>query len=251
MVLKWLKSWKRKRILAAPISSMLEFQIAAAIPWFDSWTPSQRQKAVDDVRIFIAETNWEGCDGLALNDEIKTVIASQAAMMLTGIQGYVFDGVHTVLVYPGSFKRTMQNGLVVSDSRLAGQAWLRGPIILSWPDVAQSWLGHNVVVHELAHHLDGIDGDMSGDPIFETVNDQENWNRVASDELARLKQHLEQGQSTVLDPYGASNRAEFFAVACEAFFEIPQSLHQHHLELYDCLKKYFQADPLSWENAQR
>ena len=151
-----------------------------------------------------------------------------------------------MLVYPGSFKRTISDGVVVSDSSLAGQAWLRGPIILSWPDVAQSWIGHNVVVHELAHHLDGIDGDMSGDPIFDRAEDQAAWDRIAQQEFDRLTRDLASGKRTVLDPYGSSNRAEFFAVACEAFFEIPTELQAEHPQLYGCLTRYFHSDPASW-----
>lgn len=246
MVFGWLKRRRRKRILAEPVSGNSDQILAAAVPYYQRWSEDQRTKLLDNTRIFIAEKNWEGCDGLKLTEEIQIVIAAQAALMLTGIDDYCFDGVQTILVYPASFRRETQHGLIVSNDERIGEAWHRGPIVLSWADVAQSWPGRNVVVHELAHHLDGLDGDISGNPILGNAADQENWEAVASAGYRQLIADLNAGLRTFLDPYAATNRAEYFAVSSEAFFEVPNELKQYHPELYHCLTQLFNSDPASW-----
>lgn len=246
MVFGWGKRRRRKRIAGQATPPDWNDWLPAALPWYAAWPQPVRDKLVADIKIFIAEKDWEGCDGLQLVPEMQCVIAAQAAMMLTGIHGYCFDGVQTVLVYPGSFRRRTGDGLLVwSDSRI-GEAWHRGPIVLSWSDVAQSWEGHNLVVHELAHHIDGIDGEMSGSPVFGNRQSQEEWEKVAAREFESLSRRVAAGRATFLDPYGATSRAEFFAVASEAFFEVPRGLRDHHPQLYRTMTGIFHSDPAEW-----
>jgi Mlc titration factor MtfA (ptsG expression regulator) len=69
------------------------------------------------------------------------------------------------------------------------------------------------------------------------------WARILGKDYAGLQRDAEEGYSTVLDQYGATNPAEFFAVATECFFEKPIQLQRKHPELYEELKLYFQQDP--------
>jgi Mlc titration factor MtfA (ptsG expression regulator) len=246
MVFPFGKRRRRRRLLREPVPGHWPEILEAAIPWFAGWDEPMRKKALNDTRIFVAEKDWEGCGGLELVEEMQIVIAAQAAMMLTGITDYCFDGVRTVLVYPGSFWRKTSDGLIVSDDVLAGEAWHRGPIVLSWEDVAETWAGHNVVVHELTHHLDGIDGEISGHPIFGGRAAQRRWEQVLATGYERLVEEVNAGNETLLDPYAATNRAEFLAVACETFFELPRDLRAEHPDLYECLAGLFNADPASW-----
>jgi len=249
LIFDWIKRRRRRKILAQPLMGDWRETLGMAIPWYQDWDEGIRKKLLDDTRIFIAEKDWEGCKGLTVTEEMKYVIAAQAAMMLVGIDGYCFDAVRTILVYPASFRRETRNGLIVSNDSRIGEAWHRGPIVLSWADVARSYPGRNVVVHELAHHLDGLDGDISGNPILANAAEQEHWETVASEGFERLKKELAEGQPVFLDSYAATNRAEYFAVACEAFFEVPDELKLHHPQLYGCLAGLFNADPAGWSSS--
>ncbi len=246
MFFAWRKKRRRKRILAHPPARDWYQTLDAAVPWYRGWDDTLRQKLLDNTRIFIAEKSWEGCDGLKLTEEMQMVIAAQAAMMLVGIDEYFFDAVRTILVYPASFRRETQHGLIVRNDVLIGEAWHRGPIVLSWADVAHSYSGRNVVVHELAHHLDGLDGDMSGNPILANAAEQEQWESVARAGFEQLQADLAAGHPALLDSYAATNRAEYFAVACEAFFETPVEFKHYQPELYHCLTQLFNADPACW-----
>lgn len=142
------------------------------------------------------------------------------------------------------------------DSRL-GEAWDTGAVVLAWDAVlagaADADDGHNVVFHEFAHQLDFEDGRTDGapllgseDPWYRRKDHYKNWARVLRAEYEKLRANVEAGEPSAIDEYGATNPAEFFAVATEFFFERPRDLQQRCSELYDELKRFYKQDPASW-----
>ncbi|MGC1720405.1 MAG: zinc-dependent peptidase, partial [Isosphaeraceae bacterium] len=89
------------------------------------------------------------------------------------------------------------------------------------------------------------DGSADGTPILEHRSQYVTWARVLGDEIDQLRRETEQGRTDVLDEYGATNPAEFFAVATECFFEKPIQLQRKHPQLYEELKAYYRQDPAS------
>ena len=142
-------------------------------------------------------------------------------------------------------------GGVVQEGETArlGEAWKDGVVVLSWDDVRRGASGlhdgHNVVLHEFAHQLDQQDGSADGTPTLEHRSQYTTWARVLGDEYDQLRRETEQGRTDVLDEYGATNPAEFFAVATECFFEKPIQLRRKHPQLYEELKTYYRQDPAS------
>ena len=104
--------------------------------------------------------------------------------------------------------------------------------------------GHNVALHEFAHQLDQEDGAADGAPILDRRSRYVAWARVLGAEYEQLRQSSRKGKKSVLDRYGATNPAEFFAVATECFFEKPIPMKRKHPELYDELKEYYRQDPV-------
>ncbi|MEZ6096129.1 MAG: zinc-dependent peptidase [Pirellulaceae bacterium] len=248
MIFSWFRNRRRKRLLASPIPIDWPQIMASAVRYFSLWPDEIQSRFRDAVRIIIHETNWEGCDGLKVTEEMKVVIASQAAMMLVGTEDYFFEGVQTFLVYPASFKRKTSDGLVVSETPRIGEAWHRGPIVLSWQDIHWITPGRNVVVHELAHHLDGLDGEIGGTPRLEGHARPSRWAAVSEMELARLRRDLNDGFQTFFDPYAATSLVEFFAVSSEAFFEAPRPFKVQHSDWFECLSDFYQVDPTRWSS---
>jgi Mlc titration factor MtfA (ptsG expression regulator) len=123
-------------------------------------------------------------------------------------------------------------------------------VVLAWDSVQHGAAnfadGQNLVIHEFAHQLDQEDGSGDGAPILDGGSSYVAWARVLSQEYERLRKRVGKGKKTVMDAYGASHPAEFFAVASEAFFEKPRQLRSKHPELYDELRKFYQVDPLEW-----
>ena len=131
-----------------------------------------------------------------------------------------------------------------------GESWEQGSIVLAWDSVlagaADARDGHNVVLHELAHQLDQEDGDADGAPELPRPGMYTAWARVLGADFAALVRDSAAGRSTVLDDYGATNPAEFFAVISEVFFERPREMASLHPELYAELCSLYRVDPASW-----
>jgi hypothetical protein len=251
----WLKSRRRRRILAEPFPRPWLGYLETNLRQYPALPLPARDRLLDLTRIFVAEKNWVGCGGLEIDDEVRVTIATQACLLLLGFEGdYCFDSVRSVLVYPGGFL-TMGGipgtPLVSEGSPAIGQAWRRGPIVLAWDHALAGGRnadqGRNVVLHELAHHVDGLDGAVDGIPPLGSRDDYRQWYDVTEREFERLGQAADRNVVTLLDQYGASNRPEFFAVATECFFQQPGAMRQQHPELYEILRNFYRQDPAAWQ----
>jgi Mlc titration factor MtfA (ptsG expression regulator) len=157
-------------------------------------------------------------------------------------------------VYPSTVVRRGLHGSAVLPGAvteaplpLLGEARLHGPVVIVWDRaLAQARhpeRGHNVVYHEFAHKIDMADGTADGTPPGRDPSSYRRWVEVLTSEFAELRLRAEQGRSSVLDSYGATNRAEFFAVATEAFFDLPVELQRQHSDLYTVLAEFYRQDP--------
>lgn len=205
-----------------------------------------------DLRVFIAEKDWEGCRGQEITDEVQVAIAAQACLLTLALPGEPYTNVSTVLVYPAGYvvkQKAMRPGGVVQSfrSHRIGEAWSHGPIVLSWADALAGGRdesgGHNVVFHEFAHKLDMRTGDADGVPRLMDDEQYQRWESVMSKEFNRLVAQSESGEATLLDQYGVTNGAEFFAVATECFFMRPVEMSERHRSLYEVLRDYYRQDP--------
>jgi Mlc titration factor MtfA (ptsG expression regulator) len=222
--------------------------------WLYAWLTADEESRVRNyVRIFVAEKHWEGCGGLELTDEVRVTIAAQVAILVLGLPEQYFSRVLSILVYPTAYVapgRTMTRGGIVLEGASAreGEAWYRGPVILSWHDVLagsrQETPGHNVVLHEFAHQLDMLNGQIvDGVPPLETREQYDRWTEVFDLHYRQLVRDCEHGHATLLDCYGATSPAEFFAVATETFFTRPHALQHRHPDLYAILGMFYRQNP--------
>ncbi len=247
----WSRSHTRRELLASPFPDAWLRCLTANVPVYLYLPEPARQKLRNTTRILVAEKNWEGARGLMLTDEIKVTVAGHAARLVLGFDGDYFPNVETVIVYPQGFlvteRRVETRGVFAETLRpLSGQAALQGPVIVSWADVKQNLAardGQNVVLHEFAHKLDMRDGAADGAPYLQTRTQIETWSRVMSTEYQALVERTGRGERDILNPYGATNAAEFFAVATESFFESARELLATHSELYTVLRDFYRQDP--------
>lgn len=251
MFFTWLKRRRRLRLAGAPLPDSWQRVLADNVRHYGYLSESERDRLHEHVKIFVAEKNWEGCGGLAMTDEIKVTIAGQAAIMLLAFDVGALDHVLSILVYPTAYiapgRQNVGSMVLVGEDHRLGEAWQRGPVILSWADVLEDGRnpghGNNLVWHELAHQLDMLDHDVDGIPPLPTREAYRRWRQVMTAEFERLAAHAARGRPTLLDEYGATDPAEFFAVATECFFDRPQELHERHSRLYDVLRQFYRQDP--------
>ena len=248
-LLRPLRRARRHRLLADPFPDDW-LPILDRLPFYRALDEGGRRRIRKDLRVLIVEKSWEGCGGLELTDEIQVTIAAQASLLLLGIEHEYYRDVHSILVYPGAYLTLPQPDAagVVRPGRVnLGEAWQRGPVVLAW-DAAQRGAfdprdGRNLVLHEFAHRLDMLDGLADGTPPMHTRVELGEWVTAMTTEFRRLRDDVQHHRATVLDKYGATNPAEFFAVATECFFEKGRQLRRRHPELYEVLHHYYHQDP--------
>lgn len=255
-------NWFRRRTpIAAPIAGDFTPTLRKNV-WQYRWLDdAQRDRVHEVVALMLAERRWEGAGGLAITDEIQATIAGVAALLTLGYdEPYAFDKLTSIVVYPAAYKAERSTGggwldlapgaewTQSGDARL-GEAWGRGPVVLSWRDTLRSarrpQRGDNLVLHELAHHVDALDGEADGTPILRGEL-RRRWAAVVDREYTRLVGQARRSDVTLLDHYGATNRAEFFAIATECFFERPHEMKARHAELFDLLAEFYRQDPTGW-----
>lgn len=240
----------------------------------DSWSPileervplylklpeELREDLHRQVARFIASVRFEGCGGLELTEEMVVVVAAQACLLVLHREGEPYPKLKVVYLYPSTFSsvqtRVQPGGFMMeSEVHRVGESWDTGTVVLAWDSVAHGSRNvrdaANVTIHEFAHQLDHEDGPTDGAPALASNAAYRSWAEVFRENYADFVQRVQKGKKTVLDEYGATNAAEFFAVATETFFEKPVQLHRKRPELYEELKEYYDVDPRQWSQRDR
>lgn len=251
--------WRLHRALARPLPPHELAILERNVEQYRAMDPPSRARLEHLVRRFLHEKTFVGCAGLEITDEMRLTIAGQACLLLMGARGdAVYPTLNAVLVYPGAFlapRRQVDAAGVVTEERqdLLGESWGDGRVILSWDHVRRAGMleppTHNVVLHEFAHQLDSESGATNGAPYLGSPERYRSWSEVLSRDFAALREDAWFGREGVLDHYGATDPAEFFAVATEAFFEQPHRLALRHAALYEEFLKYYRVDPRAWQAA--
>lgn len=248
----WIRQFRRRRLLRREFPAEWEAILLRNSAAYRRLATVERRQLEQLVQIFVAERYWEGCSGLEMTDEIRVTIAGEACRLMLGLNGECYEDLQTVLVYPDTYvAREVTHGPagIVTENRAPrlGETWSSGPIVLVWSSVLSGargeTLGQNVVLHEFAHFLDLYDGLFDGTPRLDSPELLAGWNVTMTAEYNHLVHATERQEATVLDYYGATNPAEFFAVATECFFERPAELLAERSPLYDLLCRFYRQDP--------
>ncbi len=249
-------SWLRARRMRCPLPSSWQEILETRVAFYRRLPEAERQELVGLTQVLMGEVGFEAAIGLdRLDESMRIIIASQAALCLLHRPLPELPRLRTVIVYPGAYrarerKHTAEGVEIPVVEERHGEAWEHGVMLLSWDDVAYDAEciddGLNVVLHEMAHVLDAESGEMDGRPLLPDSGIASRWLRVIGESYSRLERQVRLRRNTVLDPYGAEDHGEFYAVATEAFFESPQGLRDEYPGLYSLLQEYYRVDPSVW-----
>ena len=215
--------------------------LARRVPFYDRLSPHLRTRFEQMLKLFVWEKHFFGAGGVAtVTEEMRVVIAASAIRLVLHLDLSYLDRLTEIVVYPGAYKHPDGDGIIL------GEAHTFGTVVLSWSDVlhglANPCDGHDTATHEFAHVLDRQGGAFNGTPRLRATADYHTWATVMSRHYLALKD-AERVQRKVLRDYGATNEAEFFAVATESFFERPRRMRDLAPDLYEVLQRFYGFDP--------
>ena len=249
------RKWREKRILAKSPFSQADWQrVASRMPVLGGLSDDQQNRLHKLATLFLDDKHISGAHEFEITDQVKQSIALQACLPILELGLDWYGGWSSVIVYPGAF--TNQSSRVDSfgvthtgSSHRSGEAWLRGPVILSWTDVenAGDRDGHNVVIHEFVHKLDMLNGRANGFPPMQKGMNPATWSGLMSKAFEDFQTNPKVG----LDRYGATDPAEFFAVLAEVFFETPALLVDAYPQVYETMCQFFKQSPLDRDGSSR
>ena len=256
MVFDLFKSRRRARLRAQPVPPEWRPILERNLPIFSRLSAQDQGELLAHTQVFLAEKHFEGVGGLELTDEIRVTIAGQACLLLLHRETDYYPDLITILVYPSGYtaheERHIGGGIWEEggEDRLGHTGRRLGALVLAWDAVRRGAAapsdGENLVLHEFAHQLDFENQSSDGTPALETHGDYLAWARVMSAEFNTLRNASDAGLPTLLDEYGATNPAEFFAVITEVFFERPRALKKIHPALFAQLQRFYRQDPTTY-----
>jgi len=248
--MKWLEQQRIRYILSHhPIPRGVWESLMHEAAIFIGLSAVERAHLRELTTLFLHRKTFSGVQGLTVTTEMAVAVATQACLLILKLELDYYDGWVEVVIYPGAFRvardSTDETGLVShQENALSGESWSRGPVIISWDDVAASHPGHNVVVHEFAHKLDMLNGSANGMPPLHADMVRQQWTVVFSEAFDHLQQ-LEHHHRPGINAYGATDPAEFFAVVSEYFFTDPHTLRHQYPAVYDQLVLFYRQNPAS------
>lgn len=246
-----------KSIAAKSFPSNWREIVIRRLPFYTSMPASMQKRLEDLIKVFLIDKRFVGCAGQEIDDEIRVTIAAQACLLIINRTNNPYEKLDSILVYPSTFVATREVrdelGLVSTNHiAMLGESWSQGKVILAWDNVVAGVCnltdGQNVVLHEFAHQLDNESGSHNGAPVLATRGAYRSWAHVFTHEFEDLQKDAIKGKQGLLDHYGATNPAEFFAVASETFFEQPLKMRKSHHELFQELVSFYQLDPSNWSD---
>lgn len=252
----FLRGWRQRRILAKhPITPETWARVRERLPILDGISRDEDQRLQRRCVLFLHAKHLTALPGVELHSEARLHLAAQAQLPLLQLPDLDwYQGFHEIVLYSDDFvspqKHRDASGVEHEwDGEHSGEAWLRGPVILAWPGVLSSggWDAYNLVIHELAHKLDMLNGDANGLPPLHSDMRLEDWSSAMQSAYDDLNRQLDANPEaeTAIDPYAAENPAEFFAVTSEYFFSAPDLLMQAYPKVYTQLQAFYRQDPLT------
>lgn len=231
---------RRRSLKKKPFPDDWFEHLAAHVPFFGAMKGELRERFLEQLKLFAWEKDFVGAGGFEITDEVRVVVAAAAVRLTVHLDVSYYNRLTEIIVYPEAFRRPGEEGWVL------GEAHTWGTVVLAWQSVvlglANQEDGHDTASHEFAHVLDRAGGAFDGTPELRAHAHYRPWAQVMTRNFRALRRRGRRARK-VLRRYGATNEAEFFAVATEAFFEKPEQMRKHTPDLYDELARFYGADP--------
>jgi Mlc titration factor MtfA (ptsG expression regulator) len=244
------------------------------MPFNGRLNEAERERLVERAQYFVSRKTFSGANGFVVDDSVRAGIALQACLPIIEIGVEAYDDFVEIIIYPDRFlaprSRVDEAGVVhEAIEELSGEAMDGGPVVLAWPDLNPGAApGASVVIHEFIHKLDMLDGEADGVPLL-PYGRRTHWMRVLDEAYEQFCDALDDVEASIpidvdpessaadayfselpLDPYAATDHAEFFAVSGEVFFTHPEQLARQFPDLFSIYRAYFGFDLLRGQDCE-
>ena len=256
ILVMYLKFRRRQKLMNEQLPSEYLDILEKHVALYSLLPQNLKKELHGHIAIFLDEKEFEGCGDLKITKRIKVTISALACMLLLNKNFDYYPSLNSILVYPDAYvasdsKATLGKITIVQkESTRLGESWTHGNLVLSWCQIENENVDihrhQNVVIHEFAHQLDQLDGFADGTPPLPNKGIYPEWRDVMTHEYEHLCNEAEHAVRDVIDWYGATNPAEFFAVTSESFFCNPLALQKAHEKLYALFVEFYQVDPSVW-----
>ena len=235
------RALRRRRLRKQPFPEGWLQPLDAHVPFFASMNGEPRERFLEQLKLFAWEKDFVGAGGFEITDEVRVVVSAAAVRLTVHLDVSYYDRLTEIVVYPEAFRKPGDEEWVL------GEAHDWGTVVLAWQSVllglANQADGHDTASHEFAHVLDRAGGAFDGTPELRAHAHYRPWAQVMTKNYLALRRRGRRARK-VLRRYGATNEAEFFAVATEAFFEKPEQMAKHTPDLYAELARFYGTDPV-------
>ncbi|MGM0525814.1 MAG: zinc-dependent peptidase [Pseudomonadota bacterium] len=253
---RWLRTWFEDRRIKKMGFTAREWESAVA-----DWPVIARYQGAERAALramtfrFLARKNFSAGGDFQLTDAMCLKVATMACVPVLQLGLDWYDNFYSIIIYgedfvPNRAYRTDDGVVHTNNPGLSGEAWLRGPLILSWqsvcqtgPDVRHGKAG-NVVIHEFAHKLDMLRDGANGAPPMHPDMKPGEWHDIFSAAWERLQSDSSHHRALPLDGYSLTSPAEFFAVCSETFFEAPDNMKEQMPDVYRLLCQFYRQQPV-------
>jgi len=239
-ILDW---FRRRSALRDPFPEAWRTILREKIPFYERLRGEALQRFEDKLKVFVRTKHFIEAGGMVIDDTVRVVIAAAAARLVMNLPDEHYGRLTEVVVYPSAYRHRDEDTVVLGEAH----GW--GTVVLAFDAVVQGLAnsvdGHDTATHEFAHVLDIADGAFDGTPVLESSAAYAPWATVMTREFGKMRSDKGRRHRGVMRKYGATNEAEFFAVATETFFEKPRAMKAKHPELYERLCDHYEIDPLA------
>ena len=237
----WYRRLRRRGLARHPVPEDWIPDLERRVPFFEELGEEQRERFLEQLKIFAWEKDFVAAGGFEIDDEVRVVVSAAAVRLVLHLDVSYYDRLTEIIVYPEAFRRPGEGTWIL------GEAHSWGTVVLAWKSVllglANQEDGHDTAAHEFAHVLDRAGGAFDGTPELRAHAHYRPWAQVMSRNYLSLRRGGRRARK-VLRQYGATNEAEFFAVATEAFFEKPEQMRKHTPQLYEELHRFYRGEPV-------
>lgn len=231
----------RSKILNQPFPKDWQKILKEKVHYYNTLSKEEQHRFEQNIQVFLSEKRITGIK-TDIDDAVRVLVAASAIIPIFGFKEWEYDTLGEVLIYPNRFSKDFKTeGHGRNVLGMVGTGTMRGIMILSKKALLDGFAknndGQNTAIHEFVHLIDAQDGHFDGIPALLDKQYIAPWMNLMYQEIEKIKQ-----RKSTIDPYGATNEVEFFAVASEYFFEKPHLMKEKYPDLYKMLTKIFHQD---------